>query len=567
MPRHTDFSAERGRPNKIGSERLQGLVTTASLSFWLPGCLSKLSCNQNQRLGYSALIKAVHKEDFPLYNSDIHLSFAGLISGGADGQESDEPQGSVSKENHNDHKYNLGRTENARLWTDSYSAKLFPLESEILVDDRALEKAEAGEYVLCEQVDPGKYQDRIEKVPCVFLEPEISFLKPINYCGGTLMGTYITHEGLPFHGALEKIRIRSCRVADLSLPGFDEKQLLEITPDGTAKLTQKTPEGTKKAKTRISQADTDYIFAAFSETFANYRRKRIPSVSGHWRVRLLTDDDEVYFYHGANGQDYRYHDESLTDILRQRTGMPELFGLCVKAETKNKVKSIEISLEQTAADEVKDQYVNEYGICIHDTNEWLLVSSEGTITYNRRIARVGRVSLQYELKDKVAEFLKVYDDQSVFSHPKGHSPDTVQDEVRKTYRIVVTRDSGDTSVLEGSFDKDGLPDNWPDFVGRLTDFFQGQSLGMLFDSRVYSKVLRKCNEVAFCGVDIDGVVRTRYYRCGDEICEGDTVVVPTPRKHTMAIGRVVEIRNYPKDQIPKDMARVQEILGLAKETE
>ena len=116
----------------------------------------------------------------------------------------------------------------------------------------------------------------------------------------------------------------SSDVADPSLPGFDEKQLLEITRDGTAKLTQKTPEGTKKAKTRISQADTDYIFAAFSETFANYRRKRIPSVSGHWRVRLLTDDDEVYFYHGANGQDYRYHDESLTDILRQRTGMPEL---------------------------------------------------------------------------------------------------------------------------------------------------------------------------------------------------------------------------------------------------
>lgn len=168
MPRHTDFSAERSRPNKIGSERLQGLVTTASLSFWLPGCLSKLSCSQNQRLGYSALIKAVHKADFPLYNSDIHLSFAGLISGGADGQESDEPQGSVSKENHKDHKYNLGRTENARLWTDSYSAKLFPLESEILVDDRALEKAEAGEYVLCEQVDPGKYQDRIEKVLVYF---------------------------------------------------------------------------------------------------------------------------------------------------------------------------------------------------------------------------------------------------------------------------------------------------------------------------------------------------------------------------------------------------------------
>lgn len=381
------------------------------------------------------------------------------------------------------------------------------------------------------------------------------------------MGTYITHEGLPFHGGLKKIRIRSYRATDPSMPGFDEEQLLEITRDGTAKLTQKTPEGTEKVKTHISQADADYIFAAFSEVFASYRRERIPSVSGHWRARLLTDDNEVYFYHGANGQDYRYHNESLTDILRQRTGMAELFGLNVKTETKSNVKSIEISLEQTATDEVKDKYASEYGICIHDINEWLLVSSEGTLTYNRRIAKIGRVSLQYELKDKVAEFLKLYEDRDVFSRPKGNSPDTVQNEIRRTYKIVVTRDDGESSVLEDSFDKDGLPDNWADFVGRLKDFFQDQSLGVLFDSRVYAKVLRKNNEVAFCGVDIDGVVGTRYYRCGDEICESDTVVVPTPMKHTMAIGRVVEIRHYPKDQIPKELARAQEILGLAKETE
>lgn len=237
--------------------------------------------------------------------------------------------------------------------------------------------------------------------------------------------------------------------------------------------------GTEKTKTHISQADADSVFAAFSETFASYRKERIPSISGHWRVRLLTDDNEVYFYHGANGQDYRCYDESLTDILRQRTGIPELFGLSVKTETKSKVKSIEISLEQTATEEVKEKYANEYGVCIHDTNEWLLISSQGSITYNRRIANMGRVSLQYELKNEVTEFLRLYDDQSAFSRPKGNPADAVQDEIRKTYKMVITRDSGDTSVLEGSFDKDGLPDNWADFVGRLTDFFQDQSLGIL----------------------------------------------------------------------------------------
>lgn len=92
---------------------------------------------------------------------------------------------------------------------------------------------------------------------------------------------------------------------------------------------------------------------------------------------------------------------------------------------------------------------------------------------------MGRVSLQYELKNEVTEFLRLYDDQSAFSRPKGNPADAVQDEIRKTYKMVITRDSGDTSVLEGSFDKDGLPDNWADFVGRLTDFFQDQSLGIL----------------------------------------------------------------------------------------
>lgn len=141
MPRHTDFSAERSRSNKIGSERLQGLVTTASLSFWLPGCLSKLSCNQNQRLGYSALIKAVHKADFPLYNSDIHLSFAGLISGGADGQESDEPQGSVSKENHKDQKYNLGRTGKYR-----YHSRREECDMERMIDAETEELSKREKY-------------------------------------------------------------------------------------------------------------------------------------------------------------------------------------------------------------------------------------------------------------------------------------------------------------------------------------------------------------------------------------------------------------------------------------
>lgn len=71
----------------VGPERLQQLATTASLSFWLLGCLSRLSHNQSKKFGCSVLAEAVHKADSPLYNSDIYLSFIGTIAGDANGQE------------------------------------------------------------------------------------------------------------------------------------------------------------------------------------------------------------------------------------------------------------------------------------------------------------------------------------------------------------------------------------------------------------------------------------------------------------------------------------------------
>lgn len=144
------------------------------------------------------------------------------------------------------------------------------------------------------------------------------------------MGTYITHEGLPFHGALEKIRIRSCRVADLSLPGFDEKQLLEITRDGTAKLTQKTPEGTKKAKTRISQADTDYIFAAFSEESTSDSSTSTASSAAD----NATAEPDIQF--DESFQPQTIADNDTCTIILQSVGYDDDYGYYWKINFQNK---------------------------------------------------------------------------------------------------------------------------------------------------------------------------------------------------------------------------------------
>ena len=377
------------------------------------------------------------------------------------------------------------------------------------------------------------------------------------------MGRYITHENLPFKGNLTKIRIRSYRMSPPPIKEYDAEQLLEITQDGTVKLTNKTSAGVEKSKRTVSKEDTDYIFAALAEVFGNYKKERVPSAYGYWKIRLLAEDNEVFYYHGANGQDYIYNGEYLTDMLRQRTGIQELFALNAKVNTKSKVASIEVSYEQTAPAAVKEKYASEYGVQIEDTNEWLLINAvDGTITYNRRIANKGRTSLQYELKKEVAEFFKWYEEEEPFASTQGNPNNVVQDDVRKVYKITVTHDDGEKAIRTGTFDKNDLPNDWEDFIGHLKDFISAVSFGELFNARAYNKVLRSDDEVAFCGVEIDGVVKTRYYRCGDEVCVGDFVEVPTPMKNTTMVGKVVERLHYSKKQIPKEMQKTKDIIGI-----
>lgn len=130
------------------------------------------------------------------------------------------------------------------------------------------------------------------------------------------MGRYITHEQLPFKGRLVKIRLRNYGFNSIVNQSENEDELLEITPDGTVKLSVTYIDGPKKCKVQIPVDDAEYIFNAFIAVFSKYRKEKVPARSGFWKVRLLTDEDEVFFYHGANGQDFVYDGKTLTEILR-----------------------------------------------------------------------------------------------------------------------------------------------------------------------------------------------------------------------------------------------------------
>lgn len=298
------------------------------------------------------------------------------------------------------------------------------------------------------------------------------------------MGKYITHEQLPFKGKLAKIRLRNYGFNSVVNQSRNEDELLEITPDGTVKLTATRVDGRQKRKVQIPVDDAEYIFNAFVAVFSEYKKMKVLANSGFWKVRLLTDEDEVFFYHGANGQDFMYEGKTLTEILRERTTLKELNGFAVSIDKESHVSSIDIDFHQTVTEDAAEKVAEKYHAPVEDIVERLIISSRTReIVYNRRVGNNKRVSLSFEMPEAVKDLLAWYEEQPLFEPGEVNPKPATNEGISRTYQITVLYTDKKSASYTGSFDKEGLPGNWADFIGRVAAFFDTESLGEMFNVR------------------------------------------------------------------------------------
>lgn len=88
------------------------------------------------------------------------------------------------------------------------------------------------------------------------------------------MGRYITHEQLPFKGRLVKIRLRNYGFNSIVNQSENEDELLEITPDGTVKLSVTYIDGPKKCKVQIPVDDANTSSMRLSPCFPSTGKKK-----------------------------------------------------------------------------------------------------------------------------------------------------------------------------------------------------------------------------------------------------------------------------------------------------
>lgn len=198
-----------------------------------------------------------------------------------------------------------------------------------------------------------------------------------------------------------------------------------------------------------------------------------------------------------------------------------------------------------------------------DYTEHLIIDKETeTLEHIQNIGTGCKVSRKYEVEGGIESLLENFDAEDLFSRIKGNPADVIETpNETKDYKITVNYKKKPQCVIEGSYDKNGLPDDFADFAEMVFDFIKFYGMGEILNPSVYGKVRRCKSDYIFCSVTFDGGYKSYYYLTDDDSIEvGDFVLVPAGKDNHNAVVEVVNIEYFNKENVPLPLEKTKRII-------
>ena len=198
-----------------------------------------------------------------------------------------------------------------------------------------------------------------------------------------------------------------------------------------------------------------------------------------------------------------------------------------------------------------------------DYTEHLIIDRDTeTLEHIQNIGTGCKVSRKYEIEGGIESLLENFDAEELFSHIEGN-PDDVIDTPNETkdYTIKIEYRKNTSRTISGTYDKNGLPDDFADFAETVFDFIRFYGLGEILDPSVYGKAKRRKSEYIFCSVTFDEGYKSYYYLTEDDSIEiGDYVLVPAGKDNHEAVVEVVNIEYFSEENAPLSVEKTKRII-------
>lgn len=227
--------------------------------------------------------------------------------------------------------------------------------------------------------------------------------------------------------------------------------------------------------------------------------------------------------------------------------------------TPNSILKIEVSYCQQR--QVKPSAASHAALLEEYRERLVLDRASDAIAYTQENDAGLRITHRYELPGMVSGLLDELP-LDLFSVVKGSPPDAMDDPGwTRTYTIAVCTRYGRERTIAGTFDREGLPQDWAEFADTVLEWVGFCEARDLFDPRLYGRRKRRKSDYIYCSVSFeDGGRNYSYLARDDSYAAGDLVVVPAGRDNHEAVARIRTIGYYAAGEAPFPVERTKYIL-------
>jgi len=289
---------------------------------------------------------------------------------------------------------------------------------------------------------------------------------------------------------------------------------------------------------------------------------------GGWELEITGENDECYLYRGPLCE--------VTDIFFQETSnwMREVIRFDLFAfdgnATEDLVNRIEIEYQRVSKIKPPTPISETAEYVVWDYRESFIIDRKSEeITYKRVIGSGCSVTTTYHVEQGVRNFLDDLDAVELFLTFPQEPKDVIIDPLEKrSYTITVDFADAPQMKVTGDFDRDGLPNDWPEFAESLREFIGFYMGSEVLDPVVFRKPKRRSNSLIFCSVEFEEGGRTYYYLADEDIYEvGDRVLVPVRNEGHTEIVKIVEKDYFDEGYAPFPLDRTKHIIRKIEEGE
>lgn len=318
---------------------------------------------------------------------------------------------------------------------------------------------------------------------------------------------------------------------------------------------------TEKQKIPVGSETVKEILCRISDFFSGYAFNFTKNAD-MWDLTLQNQEGQEVHGYGLLRPDPLFFND-LSSFIRKALGRKDLWLFDGNPDC---IERIEIAYNRHEIYE--DSYRDEDYTFVSDYHEKLIIDRESaTVERFRQCNDTCDLRNIWHMKYSVPEFLDSLK-LNIFSQVNGNPEDVMPDPNRTdTYTIRITTCQSGTREIRGTFDKKGLPIDWPQFAEKLKPFlsqFESGNNDML-DKDNYSRTLRSKDDLIFCYVVFTRGGKSYCYLADEEYKPGEKVKVPAGENDAYYIVTVKRIVYRPAEESPYPLDRIKRVIGRLPE--